>query len=97
VTPHVDQQAVSEISVSYVQVLMALTWSRPMQWKDRITIDPAVVVGKPIIKGTRITVELILDRIADGWSIDEVLVAYPHISREDVLAAILFAADPVQE
>jgi uncharacterized protein (DUF433 family) len=68
-----------------------------MQWKDRITIDPAVVVGKPIIKGTRITVELILDRIADGRSIDEVLVAYPHISRDDVLAAILFAADRVQE
>ena len=52
-----------------------------MDWKDRIEVNPAVLVGKPIIKGTRISVELILDRLADGWSMEDVLASYPHIRR----------------
>ena len=62
-----------------------------MNWKDRIEVNPAVLVGKPIIKGTRISVELILDRLADGWTMEDVLASYPHVSREDVLAALSFA------
>lgn len=68
-----------------------------MNWKDRIIVDPEIVVGKPIIKGTRISVELILDRVADGWSIDDILDSYPHISRADVLAALSFAAELFKE
>ncbi len=68
-----------------------------MNWKDRIIVDPEIVVGKPIIKGTRISVELILDRVADGWSIDDILASYPHISRADVLAALSFAAELFKE
>ena len=64
-----------------------------MNWKDRIIVDPAVLVGKPIIKGTRISVELILDRVADGWTMEDMLASYPHITREDVLAALSFAAE----
>jgi uncharacterized protein (DUF433 family) len=56
-----------------------------------------VLVGKPIIKGTRISVELILDRMADGWSMEDVLTSYPHISREDVLAALSFASELFKE
>ena len=58
-----------------------------MNWREYIVVDPAVLVGKPVIKGTRISVELLLDRFADGWSYDEVLAAYPHLTREQVQAA----------
>ncbi len=68
-----------------------------MNWKDHIEVNPAVLVGKPIIKGTRISVELILDRVADGWTMEDVLVSYPHINREDVLAALSFAAELFKE
>ncbi len=59
----------------------------------RISIDPAVMVGKPCIKGTRITVELILRKLGAGRNIDDLLGSYPHITREDILAALEFAAD----
>jgi len=68
-----------------------------MNWKDRITVDPAILVGKPIIKGTRISVELILDRVADGWTMEDLLASYPHITRADVLAALSFAAEIFRE
>jgi uncharacterized protein (DUF433 family) len=63
-----------------------------MNWKDRIEVNPNVLVGKPIIKGTRISVELILDRMADGWTMEDIVSAYPHVKREDVLAALSFAS-----
>jgi uncharacterized protein (DUF433 family) len=56
-------------------------------------MNPDILVGKPTIKGTRISVELILGWLGSGWSIDEVLANYPHITREDVLAALNFAAE----
>ncbi len=68
-----------------------------MNWKDRIEVNPAVLVGKPIIKGTRISVELILDRLADGWTMEDVLASYPHVSRDDVLAALSFASELFKE
>lgn len=68
-----------------------------MNWKDRIEVNPTVLVGKPIIKGTRISVELILDRMADGWTMEDVLASYPHISREDVLAALSFSSELFKE
>jgi uncharacterized protein (DUF433 family) len=61
----------------------------------RISSDPAVMLGKPCIKGTRITVELILRWLAEGRSFDELLEAYPHISEEDIKAALAYAADEV--
>lgn len=54
--------------------------------------DPKVMLGKPIIKGTRITVELVIRKIADGFSIQDILEAYPHLNREQVAAALDFAA-----
>lgn len=68
-----------------------------MKWKDHIEVNPAVLVGKPIIKGTRISVELILDRLADGWTMEDVLASYPHINREDVLAVLSFASELFKE
>ncbi len=68
-----------------------------MNWRDRIVSDPEILVGKPTINGTRISVELLLDRMADGWSMDDILTSYPHITREDVLAALAFVAENFKE
>lgn len=58
---------------------------------ERITIDPDIMVGKPIIKGTRITVEHILDLLGQGMSIPEILEDYPHIKQDDIYACLVFA------
>jgi uncharacterized protein (DUF433 family) len=60
---------------------------------DRITVDPRVMVGKPCIQGTRITVELILEKLAAGLTYEEVLEDHPRLTREDILAALAFAHD----
>lgn len=63
-----------------------------MSWRDVIHSDPAIMMGKPVIRGTRITVELILDLLGAGDSIDDVLLAYPNLTREHVLAALKCAS-----
>jgi uncharacterized protein (DUF433 family) len=68
-----------------------------MDWRDRIVSNPDILLGKPTVKGTRISVELILGWMANGWSVGDVLASYPHISREDVLAALAFAAEMLRE
>jgi uncharacterized protein (DUF433 family) len=57
-----------------------------------ITTDPAVMMGKPVIAGTRITVELILRKLGAGESIEQILDSHPRLSRESVLSALQFAA-----
>ena len=59
---------------------------------DRITSDPAILGGKPCIKGTRISVELILEWVAGGATIDKMLEAHPHLKRKDVAQALRYAA-----
>ncbi|MBI4450388.1 DUF433 domain-containing protein [Candidatus Woesearchaeota archaeon] len=58
---------------------------------NRIVMDPEILSGKPIIKGTRISVEFVLELLSSGMSIDAVLVEYPHLTRDDVLAALEYA------
>ena len=60
---------------------------------DRVRIDPKVMLGKPVIRGTRVTVELILRKIAEGASDDQILAAYPQLTRDDIRAAVTCAAD----
>jgi len=60
---------------------------------DRINIDPKVMLGKPVIRGTRITVELLLRKLAEGATEADLLDAYPRLTREDIHAAIGYAAD----
>jgi len=62
---------------------------------DRIEIDPNVMMGKPVIKGTRIKVELILRKLAEGASQDDLLDGYPRLTREDIQAAIAYAAETI--
>ena len=64
---------------------------------DRVECNPGIMLGKPVIKGTRITVELILEKLASGESIDQVLEAHPRLTRESVLAAIDFATPVVRD
>ena len=60
---------------------------------DRIEINPKVMMGKPVIRGTRLTVELILRKLSEGATEGELLNAYPKLTREDIRAAIRYAAD----
>lgn len=59
---------------------------------DRISVDPAIVHGKPVIRGTRLTVQVILELLAAGESIDDLLSEYDELTRDDVLAALEYAA-----
>jgi uncharacterized protein (DUF433 family) len=68
-----------------------------MDWQSRIVTDPEVLLGKPAIKGSRIAVELVLDRLADGWTTETLLEAYPRLSREDIQAALAYSAERVRE
>jgi len=58
----------------------------------RIVVDPKVMVGKPVIRGTRISVEQILRLLAQGLTFEEILKDYPHLTKEDIVAALIYAA-----
>jgi len=64
-----------------------------MDWREYIDRDPNVLGGKPRIKGTRISVELIVERMGDGWSVEQLREAYPHLTEQQILACLSFAAD----
>ena len=66
-----------------------------MSATDRIVIDPKVMLGKPVIRGTRITVELIVRKLAEGATEEELLDGYPRLTPEDIRAALAYAADAV--
>jgi len=61
--------------------------------KGLIVSDPAVMMGKPVIAGTRITVELILEKLAAGETVEQILDAHPRLTREAIQAALAFAAE----
>ena len=62
---------------------------------DRIEMNPKVMMGKPVIRGTRVTVELILRKLSEGATEEDLFDAYPRITREDIYAAMRYAADTV--
>jgi uncharacterized protein (DUF433 family) len=66
---------------------------KPTNWREHIDRNPEILGGKPKIKGTRIAVELIVDRLGQGWSMDELREAYPQINEEQIRACLVFAAD----
>ena len=63
---------------------------------ERITIDPKVMVGKPVVKGTRLTVEFILNLLAHGATVDEIITEYKGLMREDIQACFLFATKSLE-
>jgi uncharacterized protein (DUF433 family) len=66
-----------------------------MKYHGRITSDPNILLGKPAICGTRISVELILRKLSEGITIDELLDAYPNLSRENIMDALCYSADVI--
>lgn len=64
---------------------------------NRISVDPRVCFGKPCIRGTRIWVSLLLDMLADGMSVEDILKEYPQLKREDILAAMAYGAEMSRE
>lgn len=68
-----------------------------MVWKERIIIDQEVLVGKPVIKGTRISVDFILELLGNGWSYEQIIENYPQLTKEDILAAISYSAEILKD
>jgi len=64
-----------------------------MNWQERIVVDPAILLGKPVIRGTRLAVEFIIDLLAQGWSEEEMLRNYPGLVREDIQACLAYASN----
>jgi uncharacterized protein (DUF433 family) len=68
-----------------------------MGWRDRIGVDPGIAFGKPVVKGTRLAVDFIIDLLAHGCSFDEILENYPQLTREDILACLAYAGELASE
>ena len=68
-----------------------------MDYTQRIHTDPGILGGKPVIRGTRISVELILEQLAAGWSVGDVLESYPHLTGDDIQAVFALAYELVSE
>jgi len=66
-------------------------------WKDRIVVDDRILVGKPLIKGTRIAVEHIVDLLAAGWTVERILRNYPQLKKQDIDAALKYAAETLKQ
>jgi len=64
---------------------------------DRVEMNPGVMLGKPVIRGTRIPVELLLRKLAEGATMEDLLDAYPRLTAEDIRAALAYAADSVAQ
>jgi uncharacterized protein (DUF433 family) len=67
-----------------------------MNWQERIIVDPEILVGKPVIKGTRLSVEFIIDLLAQGWSETDILRNYPGLTSEDIKACLSYASDALK-
>jgi uncharacterized protein (DUF433 family) len=64
-----------------------------MELAEKIESNPSIMLGKPVIKGTRITVELIVRKLGEGATVDDLLDAYPNLKRDDIQAALMYAAE----
>jgi len=69
------------------------TQDQSMAWQDRITIDEQLLAGKPVIRGTRIAVEFVVDLLGRGWTTEQILREYDHLTPEDIQACLAYASD----
>ena len=65
-------------------------------WQERILIDPAILVGRPVIRGTRLAVEFLLDLMAEGWPPEQILRNYPQLTAADLQSALHYAAESLR-
>ncbi len=68
-----------------------------MDWQDRIAVDPKVLVGKPVIKGTRLAIEFLMELLAEGWTAEQILKNYPQLKAEDIQAVLRYATEMMKE
>lgn len=68
-----------------------------INWQDRIHTDPEILTGKPVIKGTRLSVEFLLGRLANGWTAQEIMENYPRLTPQDMQALFAYALDSLQD
>ena len=67
-----------------------------MDWRTRIVADPDILVGKAIIKGTRISVELVMELLAAGYTTEQIIQQYDHLTRQDIQSCLSYAKDVIQ-
>jgi uncharacterized protein (DUF433 family) len=67
------------------------------QADSRIVIDPMILVGKPVVRGTRIAVEFVIDLLAEGWSNQQILANYPHLTEADITACLRYAGTMMKQ
>ncbi len=72
-------------------------WKETMNWKEYIHSDPEVLVGKPVIKGTRLAIDFILDLLAQGWTEEQILENYPTLTKESLKALFAFVSECMKE
>ena len=65
-------------------------------WRERIVVDPQILVGKPVIKGTRIAVELVIDLLARGYTQDQIIGQYDHVTIADIHACLAYASETLR-
>ena len=65
-------------------------------WQDRIAMDPAILAGKPVVNGTRLAVEFLLELMAEGWTTDQILENYPPLTGPDLQACLHYAAETLK-
>ncbi len=74
---------------------LKLIKAKKMNYADHIVRDPSIMLGKPSIKGSRITVELIMRKLSSGYSVDDMLSSYPNLTHSQILAAFEYAAEVI--
>ena len=68
-----------------------------MDWHERIVSDPLILVGKPVVKGTRLSVEHLMEQLANGWSEADLLESYPGLVREDLQACYAYVTEALRD
>lgn len=71
-------------------------YNQAMDWQERIVVDPNILTGKPVVKGTRLAVEFIIGLLAKGWKESEILEQYPGLTAEDIRACLAYASARLQ-
>ncbi len=67
-----------------------------VEWRERIEVNPEVMTGKPVIKGSRLTVDHVIELLAEGWSTEQITEEYPGITAEDVAACLAYASEVIK-
>ncbi len=68
-----------------------------MNYRDRIIISPDIMLGKPVIRGTRITVEFIIKKMSEGMEINDIIAEYPPLQKDDLMACLAYSADVISK